>query len=646
MTRIRQLVVAVALTLPAAGEAQEVLYGLDAANSQILQIDPADGSVVNSFFTPVLCRPEGPCGLAYSGISLYFVDATDPEQRIYELNPQDGTIWNSLPAPTNSVDGLAYCGDMLYAMSFLEDKIYKLDPKDGSVQAVLEPGVDLVGGLGAGGGRIFASHIRPAMIYELNPEDGSVLSELETTLELPTGLTLLGDQLFVTDFEAGLLVALNPDTGEVQGSFAMDPAELAALASGTPRPGIPYELAMELAEERLTAAGDIELVFRVTIQNRDGVALATNNHSQIVFDVQGEGEFSDGDEQTVTAGIVDVVFEGVASTVVRVEARLSGLQSVALNVGVVAPATNIGLTLQRAGEDSNLVDVVAELFDTFGEPAIEDSSEVTFRVASGAGVVVGPSVVVPSSGIARTSVRLIGQDTALVVSAQVRAAERRSRLDVVTPVILPTPPSGLTVSSGRAGGRDNLPPDPPSDLLAQWQNDTVTLSWALPDGDGRVRWFVFEGRRVRRIAVTGYSVYRSVDNGLFERLADLPVAIDEYVDAPVSVEGTYRYKVLSKDSDNLSEQIIGSGTAADRRRTVVIGEPEVPRDVEGRPVRGLFNDDSVVDFDDFFLFADNFGTTFQQGVFDPLFDLDGNGSVNFDDFFIFADSFGREAVTD
>ena len=142
------------------------------------------------------------------------------------------------------------------------------------------------------------------------------------------------------------------------------------------------------------------------------------------------------------------------------------------------------------------------------------------------------------------------------------------------------------------------------------------------------------------------SVYRSVDNGLFERLADLPVAIDEYVDAPVSVEGTYRYKVLSKDGDNLSEQIIGSGTAADRRRTVVIGEPEVPRDVEGRPVRGLFNDDSVVDFDDFFLFADNFGTTFQQGVFDPLFDLDGNGSVNFDDFFIFADSFGREAVTD
>ena len=30
---------------------------------------------------------------------------------------------------------------------------------------------------------------------------------------------------------------------------------------------------------------------------------------------------------------------------------------------------------------------------------------------------------------------------------------------------------------------------------------------------------------------------------------------------------------------------------------------------------------------------------------DPLFDLNGNGTVDFDDFFIFADSFGREVVT-
>ena len=65
-------------------------------------------------------------------------------------------------------------------------------------------------------------------------------------------------------------------------------------------------------------------------------------------------------------------------------------------------------------------------------------------------------------------------------------------------------------------------------------------------------------------------------------------------------------------------------------------ETAVPRDAEGQPVRGLFNDDPVVDFD----------ATLLEGAFDPLFDLNGNGRVDFDNFFIFADSFGREAVTD
>ena len=468
MLRIRLITLLGLLALPAAGTAQELLFGLDAANSQILQIDPDDGGVINSFSTPVLCRPEGPCGLAYSGVSLYFADATDPDERIYELNPQDGTIWNSIPSPTNSVDGLAYCGDQLYAVSFLEDKIYKLDPKNGTVLEILEPGMDLVGGLGAGGGRVFASRIRPGRIFEIDPDSGEVISEPETELELPTGLALIGERLFATDFEAGILAVLDPDSGELQVSFDMDPAELAALASGAPRAGVPYELTIELAEERLTDAGDIELVFRVVIQNRAGEALSTNDHSEIVFDVEGEGSFTLGNRQAVTAGVVEAVYEGIPSTAVRIEAQLSGLQPVALTVGVVAPATNIGLSLARAVEDSNLVEVVAELFDIIGEPAVEDSSDVVFRVASGAGVVVGPSVVVPSAGVARTSVRLMGQNTALVVSAQVRAAERRSRLDIVTPVVLSTPPSGLTVSGGRAGGRDNLPPEPRIDLLAQW----------------------------------------------------------------------------------------------------------------------------------------------------------------------------------
>jgi hypothetical protein len=61
-------------------------------------------------------------------------------------------------------------------------------------------------------------------------------------------------------------------------------------------------------------------------------------------------------------------------------------------------------------------------------------------------------------------------------------------------------------------------------------------------------------------------------------------------------------------------------------------------------VRGLFNEDMVVNLDDFLLFSSHFGMASGRDGFDPHFDLDQNGVINLADFFIFADNFGREAV--
>jgi len=49
-----------------------------------------------------------------------------------------------------------------------------------------------------------------------------------------------------------------------------------------------------------------------------------------------------------------------------------------------------------------------------------------------------------------------------------------------------------------------------------------------------------------------------------------------------------------------------------------------------------FNEDGFVDFDDFFLFAQAFGTK------DSDFDLTDDGFVDFDDFFVFANEFGKK----
>ena len=58
-----------------------------------------------------------------------------------------------------------------------------------------------------------------------------------------------------------------------------------------------------------------------------------------------------------------------------------------------------------------------------------------------------------------------------------------------------------------------------------------------------------------------------------------------------------------------------------------------------------FNGDDRVDFEDFFLFADHFGSDPESPNWDPLYDLDANGVVDFEDFFSFADSFGADGVT-
>ena len=55
-------------------------------------------------------------------------------------------------------------------------------------------------------------------------------------------------------------------------------------------------------------------------------------------------------------------------------------------------------------------------------------------------------------------------------------------------------------------------------------------------------------------------------------------------------------------------------------------------------LKGDFDGNGVVDFLDFFSFADAFGTTDS----DSAYDFDNDGSVGFSDFFIFADAFGNE----
>ena len=61
----------------------------------------------------------------------------------------------------------------------------------------------------------------------------------------------------------------------------------------------------------------------------------------------------------------------------------------------------------------------------------------------------------------------------------------------------------------------------------------------------------------------------------------------------------------------------------------------------GRVSNPDFDGDGEVDFDDFVLFAQAFGTSSDDEQFDPRYDLDGDGEVGFGDFIAFAEKFGQ-----
>jgi len=85
--------------------------------------------------------------------------------------------------------------------------------------------------------------------------------------------------------------------------------------------------------------------------------------------------------------------------------------------------------------------------------------------------------------------------------------------------------------------------------------------------------------------------------------------------------------VASNDAENPSLTVLLSGKGASEA-------PGLPGDFDGT---------GAVDFDDFFLFADHFGTTPDSENWEAIYDMDSSGAVDFDDFFLFADQFGKTA---
>ena len=89
--------------------------------------------------------------------------------------------------------------------------------------------------------------------------------------------------------------------------------------------------------------------------------------------------------------------------------------------------------------------------------------------------------------------------------------------------------------------------------------------------------------------------------------------------------------VTSDDADQPEIRVAVSGSGSDP------GDLQILLDAAGNRIFGDFDGSAGVTFDDFFIFADNFG----KATFEAATDMDADGDVDFDDFFIFADNFGK-----
>ncbi|MDE2812558.1 MAG: Ig domain-containing protein, partial [Gemmatimonadota bacterium] len=204
--------------------------------------------------------------------------------------------------------------------------------------------------------------------------------------------------------------------------------------------------------------------------------------------------------------------------------------------------------------------------------------------------------------------------------------------------------SEITVTDEPVRAIDNIAPEAVPALSAldapNDEGSRIVLTWTLSPSDqvlqGVVAGAVGPAAAEPVVGVHGYSIYRrAVGEDEFAMIAQVKRGVTSFVDETALHGVRYTYQVRPYDLDNETGSDIEHTAMAVRNIAV---------DSEGRTIFGLFGADNRIGFDDFFIFADNFGLTAEDTGFDPAFDLSPNATIDFEDFFVFADNFGRSTA--
>ena len=180
------------------GRALWVVDTTDLETYKLYQVDPQSGSVLKSFDVPTIA----PDALAWDGSRLWLVDGV--ESKLLQIDPSNGKVLKTLAAPGQSPLGIAHDGDALWVADADELKIFKVNPVTGKVIDSFDAPGYFPQGLAWDGK--FLWHLDATSIYKLDPRDGTVLAEYEAPREQLMDLTWDGQFLWATDGEGKQLV--------------------------------------------------------------------------------------------------------------------------------------------------------------------------------------------------------------------------------------------------------------------------------------------------------------------------------------------------------------------------------------------------------------------------------------------------------
>ena len=170
----------------------------------IYELEAATGAVLNSFPTPsaVAANPYG-INLAFDGDSLWYNDGLfGGDNRIYELDPDDGSVLDSfLDAGADLFAGLGYVDGELFACDGVISVYDVTDPSYPLVRTIPNPDpAESVGVAGNDAAGTLYLVSQSQTIYELDPLTGAVLRSTSIpSLNLEQGLAVVGEELFVSE---------------------------------------------------------------------------------------------------------------------------------------------------------------------------------------------------------------------------------------------------------------------------------------------------------------------------------------------------------------------------------------------------------------------------------------------------------------